>query len=202
MGTLETVLRRLVILALALAWPTLAAADVIEIADDGAVSVYAGPAVFTPEGVQAIVIAAPEPAYAAVAPIAQSGDLGGAIAAASLRYGVSRDLLEAVAWRESRYNQAAVSRAGAVGVMQLMPGTARDLGVDRFDLAQNVHGGAAYLSRMLHRFDGDVRMALAAYNAGPGAVEKYGGVPPYAETQGYVAAILGGLSQRALTAGR
>ncbi|HYD45844.1 MAG TPA: lytic transglycosylase domain-containing protein [Phenylobacterium sp.] len=173
----------------------------LEIADDGAVTTYDSPSVFTTEGVQAIVVARPEPVVAASPAVrVAAGDVGGAIAAASQRYGVSRDLIEAVAWQESRYNQAAVSRAGATGVMQLMPGTARELGVDRFDLAQNVHGGAAYLSKMLNRFGGDVRLALAAYNAGPGAVERHGGVPPYAETQAYVAAILGGLAQRALAA--
>lgn len=190
--------RFLISLALAtLSWPAASLADVIEIADDGTVSTYSAPAVFTAEGVQPIVIAAPVP----VATVRISaGDVSGAIAAASQRHGVSRDLIEAVAWQESRYNQSAVSRVGATGVMQLMPGTARELGVDRFDLAQNVDGGAAYLSRMLRRFRGDVRMALAAYNAGPGAVERHGGVPPYAETQAYVSAILGGLAQRALTA--
>src|SRR5690606_5984777 len=154
-------------------------------------------AVFTAEGVQAIVVTMPQPvASAPTAVRVSAGDVSGAIASASRRYGVSRDLIEAVAWQESRYNQAAVSRAGAAGVMQLMPGTARDLGVDRFDLTQNVHGGAAYLSKMLNRFGGDIRLALAAYNAGPGAVERHGGVPPYRETQGYVSTILANLAQR------
>lgn len=186
---------------LAFAWPAAAFADVIEIAEDGAVTTYSAPAVFTTEGVQPIVTGKPQPAVAAAStPHASAGDVSGAIAAASQRYGVSRDLIEAVAWQESRYRQSAVSPKGATGVMQLMPGTARELGVDRFDLAQNVHGGTAYLSKMLNRFGGDVRLALAAYNAGPGAVEKHRGVPPYAETQAYVSAILGGLAQRALIA--
>lgn len=185
--------------ALALAAPCSSLADVIEIADDGAVTTYDSPAVFTVEGVQAIIVAKPDPFASALPAVRVSpGDVRGAIAAASQRYGVSRDLIEAVAWQESRYRQSAVSPKGATGVMQLMPGTARDLGVDRFDLAQNVHGGTAYLSKMLNRFGGDVRLALAAYNAGPGAVEKHRGVPPYAETQAYVSAILGGLAQRTL----
>lgn len=189
--------RTLILLAvLATASPVAASADVLEIGDDGAITTYAAPAVFTDEGVTPILVARPPAALQTIGP----GDVGGAIAAASQRYGVSRDLIEAVAWQESRYNQSAISRAGATGVMQLMPGTARELGVDRFDLGQNVHGGAAYLSRMLSRFGGDVRLALAAYNAGPGAVERYGDVPPYRETQAYVSSILANLAQRALTA--
>jgi soluble lytic murein transglycosylase-like protein len=80
-----------------------------------------------------------------------------------------------------------------MGVMQLMPGTARQLGVDARDVASNIEGGALYLSQMLRRFEGDVPRALAAYNAGPEAVQRYGGIPPYAETQAYVRAILGRL---------
>jgi soluble lytic murein transglycosylase-like protein len=80
-----------------------------------------------------------------------------------------------------------------MGVMQLMPATARQLGVDARDVTSNIEGGAIYLSQMLRRFEGDVPRALAAYNAGPEAVQRYGGVPPYAETQAYVRAILGRL---------
>lgn len=96
-----------------------------------------------------------------------------------------------MAWRESRFRSNALSSKGAIGVMQLMPDTARDLGVDPHDPAQNIRGGALYLRRMLSTFGGDVRLALAAYNAGPAAVRKHGGVPPYAETQAYVTSILG-----------
>ncbi len=117
-----------------------------------------------------------------------------AIRAAAARHSVSPALVEAVAWQESRLNQQAVSPKGARGVMQLMPGTARELGVDAHDLAANVEGGAAYLARMMDEFDGDLVKALAAYNAGPGAVKRHGGVPPYAETQGYVAAVLARLA--------
>ena len=100
--------------------------------------------------------------------------------------GVSADLLHAVIRAESDYDPTCRSHAGAMGLMQLMPGTARSLGVgDPWDPAQNVLGGARYLREQLDRF-GDVSLALAAYNAGPGAVGRYGGVPPYAETQRYV----------------
>lgn len=98
-------------------------------------------------------------------------------------------LLEVVIKHESNFNPSAVSRSGAQGLMQLMPGTAAGLGVsDSFDPNQNVAGGARYLAIQLSRFQ-DLRKALAAYNAGPGAVEQYGGIPPFEETQGYVARI-------------
>jgi len=100
-------------------------------------------------------------------------------------------LLRAVMVAESAGDPNAVSTAGAQGLMQLMPGTAAGLGVtDAFDPAQNVAGGARYLRAMLDRFGGDVRKAVAAYNAGPGAVDGYGGVPPYDETRAYVDRVL------------
>lgn len=89
----------------------------------------------------------------------------------------------------------AVSPKGARGVMQLMPGTARALGIDARDTIANIDGGADYLSRMMRRFDGDLVKTLAAYNAGPEAVDRYGGLPPYAETANYVRAILRRLGQ-------
>lgn len=108
---------------------------------------------------------------------------------AATAYGVPVELIRAVMKQESGGAERAVSKKGAQGLMQLMPETARDLGVaDPFDPIQNIHGGVRYLRQMYDRF-GDWRKALAAYNAGPGAVEKYGGVPPYAETQGYVRAL-------------
>jgi soluble lytic murein transglycosylase-like protein len=113
------------------------------------------------------------------------------IAVAAERYGISSDLLDAVAWQESRYNPKARSSAGAMGVMQLMPGTARDLGVrNPHDVEQNVAGGAAYLRAQLLRFGNNVPLALAAYNAGPGAVQRYRGIPPYRETRNYVHQIM------------
>jgi soluble lytic murein transglycosylase-like protein len=100
-------------------------------------------------------------------------------------------LLKAVIANESGFNANATSKVGAQGLMQLMPETAASLGVrDAYDPAQNVAGGARYLRGLLDRFGGDQRLAVAAYNAGPGAVAKYGDVPPYAETQNYVTNVL------------
>lgn len=110
-----------------------------------------------------------------------------AVLAAASEYGVDRALLRAVIHAESAFNPLAVSSKGAQGLMQLMPGTAGDLGVsDAFDATENIRGGARYLAQLLKAFGGDARLATAAYNAGPGAVQKYGGVPPYDETQVYV----------------
>ncbi|MBN8714699.1 MAG: lytic transglycosylase domain-containing protein [Xanthomonadales bacterium] len=109
------------------------------------------------------------------------------IHAASSAYGVSEALLRAVIHAESAFNPRALSVKGAQGLMQLMPGTARDLGVlDAFDSEQNIRGGARYLGLLLQDFSGDEQLAAAAYNAGPAAVQRYGGVPPYAETRVYV----------------
>lgn len=110
---------------------------------------------------------------------------------AASRYNLSPDLLRSVIRAESAFQTDAVSSAGAQGLMQLMPGTAKELGVsDPFDVRQNIDGGARYLRRMLDRFDGDIKLALSAYNAGPGAVEKYEGEVPYAETRAYVKRVL------------
>ena len=110
--------------------------------------------------------------------------------AAARKYGVPEDLFLRLVQQESGWNQGAVSAKGAQGLAQLMPGTAARLGVDASDPQQNLEGGARYLAMMYSRF-GSWRLALAAYNAGPQAVEKYGGIPPYEETKGYVAARLG-----------
>lgn len=109
-------------------------------------------------------------------------------------YDISPRLLETLIWQESRGNPAAVSRAGAVGLTQLMPATARQLGVDPRDPSQNIAGGAAYLRQQLNRFNGDIEKALAAYNAGPGRVSAAGGVPAIPETKAYVRSIVTKLS--------
>lgn len=109
---------------------------------------------------------------------------------AARRYQVDPRLVSAVAEVESNNDQTAVSGAGAIGVMQLMPDTAASLGVDPYDAKENIEGGVKYLRQMLDSFGGDVRKAVAAYNAGPQAVRDYNGVPPYRETQDYVSKVL------------
>jgi len=116
--------------------------------------------------------------------------LSALITEAGKAHGVDPRLIAAVAHRESAFNPRAVSVVGASGLMQLMPATARYLGAtDVFDERQNVNAGARYLRMLLDTFHGDLDLTLAAYNAGPGAVQKYNGVPPYRETRAYVAAI-------------
>lgn len=115
---------------------------------------------------------------------------------ASLESGVDEAFLRAIIQAESAFNPRAMSLKGAQGLMQLMPGTANDMGVlDAFDPVQNIRGGARYLGLLMRNFNGDVRLAAAAYNAGPAAVQHYNGVPPYAETQVYVQRV-GELLQR------
>lgn len=109
------------------------------------------------------------------------------ITQAAKKHGVDPSLVRAVIHAESNFNPLARSRKGAMGLMQLMPGTAKDMGVsDSADAAQNIEGGVKYLAYLLKRFDGSITMATAAYNAGPGAVEKFRGIPPYEETKTYV----------------
>ena len=111
---------------------------------------------------------------------------------AAKRYDVPVELLKAIGKQESNFNAKAVSRCGAQGVMQLMPATAKSLGVtDSFDAEQNIMGGAKYISGLLKKYDGDTKLALAAYNAGSGNVAKYDGIPPFKETQNYVKKVMG-----------
>ncbi|MBD8899270.1 lytic transglycosylase domain-containing protein [Rhodanobacter sp. DHG33] len=114
-------------------------------------------------------------------------DYADVIRAASVEYGVDEAFIRAIIHAESAFNPRAMSIKGAQGLMQLMPGTAGDMGVlDAFDSAQNIRGGARYLAMLLRDFNGNEHLAAAAYNAGPAAVQKYNGIPPYAETQVYV----------------
>jgi soluble lytic murein transglycosylase-like protein len=132
------------------------------------------------------------PAAAALAAGGDSGQYDALIQSAAQRHGIDPALLKALIRAESNFDPDAGSPAGAQGLTQLMPGTAAALGVtDVHDPAQAIEGGAKYLRRQLDAFGGDETKALAAYNAGPGAVSRYGGVPPYAETQQYVQRVLG-----------
>lgn len=194
---------------------TPARADVLEIGTDGARWIAGAPASVVAEEAAAIAAATgeadfafdaaealpegldvPEQAVAhthmsaaAVPPAYQAK-----VAELAARFDLSPALIEALVWQESRWRSGAVSPVGARGLAQLMPGTARELGVNAADPFANLEGGARYLRAQMDRFGGDVEKALAAYNAGPGRVIKSGGVPRIRETQGYVAAIMGRLS--------
>ena len=169
--------------------PASARADVMEVGASGYSWVAGGPAAPAPSAAVAALPADPAPSSAPVPPRWQPH-----VAALSTRYDLSPALIEALVWQESRWNPAATSPKGARGLAQLMPGTARHLGVDALDPAANLEGGARYLRQQIDLFGGDLEKALAAYNAGPGRVQKAGGVPRIAETQAYVAAIMGRLS--------
>jgi hypothetical protein len=165
--------------ALAVTGASGAQAQVLEIGDDGTVRTFSKPTRF----IDGQVLEEPKSSPAAQVLGTDRFDQ------AARAEGVDPQLLRAVAWTESRGRMGAVSPKGALGIMQLMPSTAAELGVDPLDPDSNVHGGARYLARQLNRFR-SVPLALAAYNAGPGAVLRWGGIPPYRETQAYVATIM------------
>lgn len=126
-----------------------------------------------------------------------NGDFNSIIESAAKKYNISSSIIKSVIKAESNFNPTVVSSAGAMGLMQLMPGTAASLGVDdAFDPVQNIEGGVRFLKDMLEKFGGSLELALAAYNAGPGNVVKYGGIPPFQETQSYVKKIMGYIKNR------
>jgi soluble lytic murein transglycosylase-like protein len=143
----------------------------------------------------ATVAGAPGLAYGAVRQSSaggESGDYEALIEQAAARNGVDPSVLHGLIQQESDFDPNATSSAGATGLTQLMPGTATSLGVaDPLNPAESIEGGARYLGELMSQFGGNTEDALAAYNAGPGAVQQYGGIPPYAETQSYVSKVLG-----------
>ncbi len=184
LGRPASVLALSVLLALG---ASTARGQVLEIDAGGRVTTYAGPTQFDAAGARPL-SGQPNPS--------RRRDPAARIAVAAGATGVDARLIEAVARQESGLRDTAVSPAGAIGLMQLMPATARALGVDPRDADQNLMGGARYLGGLIRRYDGDLTLALAAYNAGPGAVDRHGGVPPYRETRLYVRAVLNRLGAR------
>jgi soluble lytic murein transglycosylase-like protein len=168
-----------------------AAAEVLELGANGSVKVLRDvPDASWSSGAVEQGEIVPDAALTVVDDQAISGAYAKTLQQVAQAYDMSPRLLEALIWQESRGNAAAVSRVGAVGLTQLMPATARQLGVDPRDPAQNLAGGAAYLRQQLNRFNGDLEKALAAYNAGPGRVTAAGGIPAIPETRAYVRSIV------------
>lgn len=193
--------RAFAVLIFAFAWSGPAHADVLELGADGAHWI-AGPAVANAAAPATVTEIVPQdvavPLVAIADPVRHASSVPAAyhakVAQLSARYDLSPALIEAVVWQESRWHANAVSPKGAQGLAQLMPGTARELGVDPSDPYANLEGGTRYLRAQLDRFDGDLEKALAAYNAGPGRVEQADGIPNIRETRAYVSAIMGRLS--------
>jgi len=189
--------------AVALALATLAVspahADVLEVGIGGEARWVNGPAAAAADAAPAVELAADAVPDAAVARTDLQARIVPAAYAAKVaelsdRFDLSPALIEALVWQESRWRANAVSPVGARGLAQLMPGTARELGVNPDDPFANLEGGARYLREQLDRFDGNIEKALAAYNAGPGRVAAANGVPRIRETQTYVSSIMGRLS--------
>jgi soluble lytic murein transglycosylase-like protein len=176
-------------------------ADVLEIGADGAARWISSPEAPQDLGQTSALAEVPEGLVIpdrALAPSASRVTVPAAysakVAELSARYYLSPALIDALVWQESRWRADAVSPVGARGLAQLMPGTARELGVNPDDPFANLEGGARYLREQLDRFDGDLEKALAAYNAGPGRVTAAGGIPRIRETQIYVSSVMGRLS--------
>jgi soluble lytic murein transglycosylase-like protein len=173
-------------------WPSTASADVLEIGTGGATWVVGGP---EQQNASQLPAQTSGPIYVTQAPAsAGPSQWRSYVAYLAQKYDVSPALIEALVWQESRWRPNARSPVGASGLTQLMPGTARELGVDPWNPYSNLEGGVKYLRQQLDRFNGDLEKALAAYNAGPGRVLKAGGVPNIRETRLYVSSIMARLA--------
>lgn len=205
---------RVIIAAAALGLAVEGRADVLELGPEGArwvagplagQSPAAAPASFVPTADE-VPQSATLPDYAIADPARHARAIppryAAKLAELAVRFDLSPSLMEALVWQESRWREDARSPVGAQGLAQLMPGTARYLGVDPNDPFANLEGGARYLREQLDRFGGDLEKALAAYNAGPGRVERSGGIPNIRETKQYVAAIIGRLADHSRVAGQ